>query len=375
MWTFFVRECFGALVLTLLTGAIFGLGEFLRRRGILSPEQSRKLLHVGGCGSALLFPVLFTGTEQQLINGGRFLTDLAQPAEEPVMLADQTEEIILPEVDIEAVEPEVKKPNFWTFKGNGSLQFTQSYYSQNWYQGGEKNYAMLSQLTAEANYDNQQKIKWDNKLEAKLGFQTSRADSIHNLKASEDLLRLTSKFGLQATKKWYYTLNVLAYTQFMRGYKNNDFFTYSDFMSPLTLNISVGMNYTVEWFDKHLTGNIQLSPFAYNLKYVDRLALSKKNGIDMGKHCLNDFGSMFTADLEWKFSENIIWKTRLYGFSSYHRAELEWENTISFKFNKYISSNIFIYPRFDDHTTRDGHHGYWQFKEYASLGFNYTFGK
>jgi len=84
---------------------------------------------------------------------------------------------------------------------------------------------------------------------------------------------------------------------------------------------------------------------------------------------------MFTADLEWKFSESISWKSRLYGFSSYHRAELEWENTFTFKFNKYISSNIFIYPRFDDHTTRDGHHGYWQFKEYASLGFNYTFGK
>ena len=59
MWTFFVRECFGALVLALLTGAVFGLGEFLRRRGVLSPEQSRKLLHVGGCGTALLFPVLF----------------------------------------------------------------------------------------------------------------------------------------------------------------------------------------------------------------------------------------------------------------------------------------------------------------------------
>lgn len=59
MWMSFVRECCGALVLALLTGAVFGLGEFLRRRGILTPEQSRKLLHVGGCGTALLFPLLF----------------------------------------------------------------------------------------------------------------------------------------------------------------------------------------------------------------------------------------------------------------------------------------------------------------------------
>ena len=59
MWTFFVRECCGGFVLALLTGAVFGLGEHLRRRGALSPEQSRKLLHIGGCVTALLFPVLF----------------------------------------------------------------------------------------------------------------------------------------------------------------------------------------------------------------------------------------------------------------------------------------------------------------------------
>ena len=59
MWTFFVHEFLGALVVALLTGIVFGLGEFLRRRRILAPEQSRKLLHLGGCGSALLFPVLF----------------------------------------------------------------------------------------------------------------------------------------------------------------------------------------------------------------------------------------------------------------------------------------------------------------------------
>ena len=232
---------------------------------------------------------------------------------------------------------------------------------------------MVASGVLEANYNNKQKVKWDNKLEAKLGFQTSRADSIHSLKSSEDLLRLTSKFGLQATKHWYYTLNVLAYTQFMRGYKNNDIFTYSDFMSPFNLNISIGMNYDVSWFDKKLTGSIQLSPLAYNFRYVDRLSLSKTFGLDEGHHTLSNFGSMTTIDLTWKFSDNISWKTRLYGFTAYDRAEIEWENTFTFKFNKYISSNLFIYPRFDDATSRDDKHGYWQFKEYASLGFNYTF--
>ena len=52
---------------------------------------------------------------------------------------------------------------------------------------------------------------------------------------------------------------------------------------------------------------------------------------------------------------------------------MEWENTFTFVVNKYISSNLFLYPRFDDSAKRDDHHGFWQMKEYISLGFNYGF--
>ena len=73
------------------------------------------------------------------------------------------------------------------------------------------------------------------------------------------------------------------------------------------------------------------------------------------------------------FAPNVKWKTRLYGYTTYKRAELEWENTLMFQFNKYISSNVFVYPRFDDGAKRDKDHGYWQLKEYASIGFTYSF--
>ena len=115
-----------------------------------------------------------------------------------------------------------------------------------------------------------------------------------------------------------------------------------------------------------------VAPLALNYRYVDRLSLSTRYGLDAGSHSLTDYGSEVTLDLTWKFSDMIKWKTRLYGYTTYKRAELEWENTLSFQFNRYISTNIFIYPRFDDGTARDDHHGYWQFKEYASLGFSYS---
>lgn len=91
------------------------------------------------------------------------------------------------------------------------------------------------------------------------------------------------------------------------------------------------------------------------------------------KHTLHDFGSQLTVDLTWKMAEQISWKTRLYGFTSYKRGLIEWENLITLKVSKYISANLFLYPRFDDSGSRDDDMGYFQFQEYSLLGLSYTF--
>ena len=331
-------------------------------------------------------PDLVEATETQLEESGSLREDLDQPIEQQVEFVEHAAP--MPEdPQIEPAEVEVTKPKFWTRKADGFLQFMQNYVSGNWYKGGESNYSALGSLTIEANYDNKGKWKWDNKLEAKLGFLTSRSDSLHKFKSNEDLLRLTSKVGLQATKRWYYTLQVLAWTQFARGLKSNDHRTYSDFFSPFNLNVGLGMDYKVEAFDKKLTGTINLSPIALNYRYVDRTQFANQNsehptdyswfpsrhGIDDGKRHLLDPGSQLTADLTWKLTENVTWKSRLWGFTSYHRGEIEWENTFQLKVSKYISANIFLYPRFDDGNVWDEDLGYWQFKEYTSIGVSYTF--
>lgn len=285
---------------------------------------------------------------------------------------DAAPKIIEPEVT-PVTDIIVMKPNFWTFAGDYYLQFLQNYVSSNWYKGGESNYSMLGSITMQANYNNKQKVKWDNKVELKLGYQTTKGDSVHKYKSSSDLIRYTSKLGLQATKKWYYTIQMIAQTQFTKGVKSNDTKIYSDFMSPFNLNLSVGMDYSVDWLNHKLKGSVNIAPLAFNWKYVGRLDLATRYGLDEGNHSLTDYGSECTLDLTWTLAENIKWKTRLYGYTTYKRAELEWENTLTLQFNKYISTNIFVYPRFDDGVTRDEHHGYWQFKEYCSIGFSYSF--
>lgn len=268
----------------------------------------------------------------------------------------------------------ITKPHFWTFMGDYYLQFMQNHVSDNWYQSGNKSWAMLGTVTLQYNYDNARKLKFNNKLEMRLGFHTSDADTVNNFKTSEDLIRYTGRFDRQAHKQWYYALQVLAYTQFMRGLKDNDKKTYSDFMSPFTLNVSLGMDYFVETKDKKLKGVIHLAPLAFNFKYVDRKALAAANGITSDHHTLEDFGSTTTVELEWKpIIDLLSWKTRFYAYTTYHKLLVEWENTISLKVNRFLSTNLFLYPRFDDSVKPiEPGHTLLQFKEYFSFGFSYS---
>jgi hypothetical protein len=337
---------------------------------LLSQEISKAMMH-----AYLNRPELVVNTETDMNESGELRQDLDTPIQQQINL---TEDIAAPmpeEDDVAPVVVSVEKPNFWKYKGDGSLQFMQNYVSDNWYKGGESNYSAIGALTLEANYDNKEKWKWDNKLEMKLGFQTSPSDTVHKFKSNEDLIRLTSKIGLQAVNRWYYTLQLQAYTQFTRGLKANKTEIFSDFMSPFNLNAGLGMDYKVKAFGDRLTGTVNLSPIAVNYRYVDRADLAKSFGVKTPEHthALTDFGSQITASLEWKMNDVVTWKSRFYEFTSFHRAQIEWENTFALRVSKYITANLFLYPRFDDSNNADDKLGYWQFKEYSSLGFAYNF--
>lgn len=324
----------------------------------------------------ILYPQLFSSTELQLNNAGRLRTDLPQLPNVPILLTETTEDIILPDVDVEAVEPEVKKPNFWTFKGNGSLQFTQSYYSQNWYQGGETNYAMLSQLSAEANYNNQRRVQWDNKFEAQLGFQTSETDQYHKFKATNNLLRLTSSLGIKAIGNWNYAAQLQLETQPYKSYKANSDEITAAFISPLYVRSSIGMDYIIK--KKRFEGKLHLAPLSYVITYVKRDELLERYGINEGHHSKHEWGPNVEFTFTYHMWKNISWASRLYWFSNFHLTRIEWENTLNFTINRYLSAKLFLYPRFDDSSDKyragEDHDGtFLMFKEWLSLGLNYDF--
>ena len=116
-----------------------------------------------------------------------------------------TEIVDAPVADLPEAAPVrlvVQKPNFWKFQGDGYLQFLQNYVSDNWHKGGESNYSAQAAAVLELNYNDRDKVTFENKLEMKLGIQTSPSDTVNKFKTNNDLLRLTSKLGIQAHKHW-----------------------------------------------------------------------------------------------------------------------------------------------------------------------------
>lgn len=270
----------------------------------------------------------------------------------------------------EAVPLLVKKPNFWNFAANFSLQFMQYHVSANWYKGGEDHNSLIGTLNLEANYDNKEKLTLNNKLEMRLGYQSSNSDTKHKYKTNTDQIRLTNKVGLQASKHWYYTAMLQTWTQFSPGYQSNDEKVYSDFLSPLESILSFGMDFKQR--GKIFEANATLSPFAAKLKYVDRSALTTRFGLKANEHHDLNLGSTITINMRWKIHENVQWSSRLFYFSNFESVQAEWENTLSLKVNKYLSTKLFLYPRFDDKVKRKSNNSYLQFNEYLSVGLDWA---
>ena len=309
-------------------------------------------------------------TENDLKNAGGLRPDVVQEIKPVPQISKMTENF-----DVNSVEPGdwqivPQKPNFWKFSGSYSLQFMQNYVSDNWYKGGESNHSMLAMANLSLVYNNKQKLKFENYLDLKLGFQYYKSDKMHRYRTNSDLIRMTNKVGLQAFKLWYYTFSLQSWTQFYPGYKNNNKKVFSDFMSPFESVFSVGMEYKLNVKNFNLSAN--LSPFACDFKYVDRLALSSSFGLKQGKHTKFGYGSTVTINSTWKIVKNINWTSPLYYYTDYSSARFEWENTYTFTINKYLSTKLFLYPRFDDSVYKKDE-SYLQFKEWLSLGLNASF--
>lgn len=294
--------------------------------------------------------------------------DLKEVLDNVVQVDDVTD--VVGDLDVNI---KITRPNFWTTSGKGSMKFQQNYFSENWHQGGNNTLTMRAELNLYANYNDQQKIKWDNSLEMCLGFTTTTSDSCHTYITNSDWIRFKSKLNMKAIKKWDYTVSLEANTQFMPGYRTNDKRTYSNFLAPLDVFLSVGMDFRPS-LKSGQSMSLEINPLSYKLRYIgsDEETIHRQYGM-LGKDTEESFGTKINYNSTFKLAKNLNWKCRFYYYTSYEYVEGEFENRLSYELSKYISTELFTIWRYDDRRYYDDNLGHFQFKEYLSLGLNYSF--
>ena len=267
----------------------------------------------------------------------------------------------------------IMKPNFWKYSGTGSIHFTQHGISDNWYQGGESTNALVSELKLTANYDDKQRVQFENVLEMKLGFITAPSDTVHHYKTNADLFRLYSKLGVKAFERWFYTLSAELKTQFFPNYRTNTNDMISNFLSPLQLKVLVGMDYKL--VKKKINLSVITAPLSYQFVYLKNKNLVNPSSfnVEKGRSSVSLYGSEVKATLDWKIASNISLNSKFNYFTTFEKVIANWENTVEFKLNRYLSTKLFVHARYDDGVRlNEENDTYFQFKEMLTFGLTYT---
>ena len=319
-------------------------------------------------------PELVQQTDEQVKQSGTLRNDVHGSLTTETKLSDKVVNVNLESNMNDGMQLVTRRPNFWKINGNGSLQFSQNYFSENWFQGGNNNYTILAKGSININFDNKQNISWENRIDAELGYQTTGdTDTQRAARPTSNLLRLTTKLGYKAYKTLYYTTQVQASTQLVPQYQTNTETIISSFISPMNMTISVGLDYKFATKNNKFSGSVYVAPCSYNMRYVDRKSLASRYGIEKGRHAYHNFGPSININATWKITKDISWRTRIYWISNMSYTNIEWENNINFSINKYMSAQMQLYPKFDDSSkSYKGDCGFLMFKEWLSLGMNYS---
>ncbi len=276
----------------------------------------------------------------------------------------------------------------WNIGGDGSIGLTQTYL-ENWKKGGKSALATLMVLKGFANYSRKDgKVKWENSAEFRNGWIRPGGDE-SELQKNDDKFEITSRYGLSAFKKWYYSAELNFNTQIFRGYKypkakNPD--VLSAFLAPSTTYLKIGLDYKP---NKILS--LFLSPLTMKNVYVRDTALVNPTsfGISEGRKAFWEPGLNADLGYKTKITEDISYETKYKMFFNYKdpfkKFDLNWENNFKMQLNSYIDMRLmfhFIYdddvkfPVFDADGNDTGRkEAKLQIKEFFTIGFSYKINK
>ena len=309
--------------------------------------------------------------------------DLPEPPAHYNAFVDPTTTRIVLKEKIDAPDKEsinnllnVKRIN-WLKDFSASAQFSQAYVSPNWYQGGNRSLIALINIVynVKLNQKFHPNLLFEANMSYKLGTNSAPDDSLRSYNISEDLLQLNTTFGYKAFRRWFYSANAQFKTQLLQSYNTNSTTLRSAFMSPGELNVGLGMTYDFTNKRNTFTFNTSIAPLSWQLRTCFSSRMNRANyNIKPGHHTVNKIGSSAEYKISWKMTYNIVYTSRLFLFTDYELFQGDWEHTIAFNINRYLSTQIYAHMRYDTSTPRANEK--WrkfQFKEIFSLNVSYKF--
>lgn len=290
-------------------------------------------------------------------------------------------ELLSSETDYSLAAPTVERVainrRYWVYSGDHTLQFSQNYFSDNWYKGGLSNLSIYNYHRIQANY-NKNKVRFNNTFEWKMSMNNAPDDTLRSYRIGEDMIRYYGDFGINAfIKKWSYSLNLEAKSQLFPGYPANSKEKLSAFLAPLYVNAGIGFSYNLDKSSttvRHRRTRIaaSLAPLSVNYKYVGNDAVKvTRYGIPEGQKSVMDLGSTLTSTLIYDYNKFVSWNSRLKYFTSYKKVEVEFENTLNMALSRFFSTRLYLNLRYDDSVPADSKFGYLQINELVSFGLNY----
>lgn len=260
----------------------------------------------------------------------------------------------------------------------------------NWASGGQNSVAINGMASVFANMING-KSRWDNSLD--LGYGLLKQGKNASFMKTDDKIDLLSKYGREAFKNFYYAALINFKTQMAPGYDYpNDSVKISDLFAPAYILTALGMDYKPNAYFSAF-----IAPFTGKFTFVTDKVLSEAGafGVTPGMKSRSEVGGYLRAiftknDFKGEFFKNIALTTKIDLFSNYldkpQNIDINWENMIVMKVNKFISVNFTTQLIYDDNIKipfdRNGNgtiaedevvKSKVQFKEILGVGFSYKF--
>lgn len=286
-----------------------------------------------------------------------------------------------PQDDIDKSVRYIPKRRYWTYNGNHSIKFSQSYRSSNWYQGKNDYLNLFSHQRVNINYK-KDKVKFENLIEWRLNLYTNENDTLRKTKIGEDVFRTYSTLSMDAIRNWSYLTNLEIKTQLLKNYYENRDDVRAKFLSPIYINMGIlGMKYQIDKRygkkqDRRVNFNADISPLSVAFTYVaDSTQVTKTNyGIEEGKDYLLDLGSTINSKVIFNFNSNVKFESRFKYFTNYSKVQIEWENNLDMPLNRFLTATLYFYFRFDDSPNLRQHADLKriQLSELLALGFSYS---